>query len=576
MGVWLRPTQSATCLEPLIHRYVMTNGSRSGDDMENDNPIQISADCTLDGTSPVVLIGPNGAGKTRHAAKMLAWNEADMIAARRILELPSSVKMEALEEASNRLHSAQSQRKSAPWSSSNDVAGLFSKLLAEEAVTASQLLREVYRDGPKAARPEPTKIMLLQEVWGRLFPGRTIDFSGYKLAVHADHGDGENQFPAQQMSDGERVALYLAGRVLESGKRIIIIDEPEVHLHSRLAARFWDEMQALRPDLRFVYLTHNLNFALSREGAVLAGVMPNSAPQVISVDEGLPRRLTEALLAGATFSLHAERIVFCEGQEGASPDQRLYSSWFRGPGTVVVPVGSGKDVVRCTMAFSTSSLISGLCAEGIVDRDYWPKAYLQSLPESVQVLPVHEVENLFCIRDVFVAVAEHLGKPESGKLYDEFIGDAAARFKDGVLAKQVSERFRRRYEHQVRSALNALKVSDDIRETRNQHTEALDPAKWASGPASVFDEERKIIDAALAEKSTLFLRYLPGKVFFPLAAKSLGIGQKEYVGLICSALRAEPGHQLAELGAQLAACLDKFLPPRSITSAQRVESNSST
>jgi len=57
---------------------------------------------------------------------------------------------------------------------------------------------------------------------------------------------------------------YLAGRVLDSESTIIIVDEPEVHFHSRLAARFCNEMKALRPDCRLVYVTHDLPFALSR------------------------------------------------------------------------------------------------------------------------------------------------------------------------------------------------------------------------------------------------------------------------------------------------------------------------
>ena len=72
--------------------------------------------------------------------------------------------------------------------------------------------------------------------------------------------------------------------------------------------------------------------------------------------EGVPNDLAESLLAAASFSIHARRIVFCEGTEGTSLDQLIYSAWFNKSDTAVVPVGSGKDVVRCTTAFSESTL----------------------------------------------------------------------------------------------------------------------------------------------------------------------------------------------------------------------------
>ena len=100
-----------------------------------------------------------------------------------------------------------------------------------------------------------------------------------------------------------------------------------MHFHSRLAIRFWSEMESLRPDVKFVYITHDLPFALSRNNARFVMVMPDQAPQLVDISNPLPRELVEVILAAASFSIYAKRIVFCEGDEEKSLDWKLYSAW---------------------------------------------------------------------------------------------------------------------------------------------------------------------------------------------------------------------------------------------------------
>ena len=70
------------------------------------------------------------------------------------------------------------------------------------------------------------------------------------------------------MSDGERVIFYLAGEVIcAPANSIIIIDEPEMHIHSSLINTFFDLIEAERQDCSFIYLTHNIDFAFTRQNA---------------------------------------------------------------------------------------------------------------------------------------------------------------------------------------------------------------------------------------------------------------------------------------------------------------------
>ena len=199
---------------------------------------------------------------------------------------------------------------------SNEINHLFSKLLAEDSASAVTF-RDQFVKG-RSPKPETTKLTVLQDMWGRLFPGRKVSFAGYTPMVSSAELRGGSSYAAQHMSDGERVALYLAARVLDCSKAILIIDEPEVHFHSRLAVRFWNELEDRRDDVRFVYVTHDLPFALSRRDAKNIILKSPGTPSVVQLQEDLPHDLAHSLLAAASFSIHAQRIVFCEGEEGKS------------------------------------------------------------------------------------------------------------------------------------------------------------------------------------------------------------------------------------------------------------------
>ena len=111
---------------------------------------------------------------------------------------------------------------------------------------------------------------------------------------------------------------------------------PETHLHSLLAVRVWNALEIARPDMRFVYVTHDLTFALSRRDARFVLASPTAGLRSIDLEPTLPADVTEALLGSASLSFYASRVVFCEG-ELTSLDYRLYGAWFRGPDTVVRP-----------------------------------------------------------------------------------------------------------------------------------------------------------------------------------------------------------------------------------------------
>jgi len=81
-------------------------------------------------------------------------------------------------------------------------------------------------------------------------------------------GQEDKVYNSSEMSDGERVIFYLIGQCLAAPKDgIIVIDEPELHLHKSVQAPLWDAIEKLRQDCLFVYLTHDVDFAAAKEAA---------------------------------------------------------------------------------------------------------------------------------------------------------------------------------------------------------------------------------------------------------------------------------------------------------------------
>jgi hypothetical protein len=289
----------------------------------------------------------------------------------------------------------------------------------------------------------------------------------------------------------------------------------------------------------------------------------NLEPEVVPLGSVVPNELAESILGAASFSIFANRIVFCEGDE--STDYSFYASWFNTPTTVIIPVGGCKDVLECANAFHNQTIISGVEAIGVVDRDYWPEQYLRTFPAYVTPLPVHELENIYCLPGVFKAIGQHLSlKPfDIDRRYDEFIVQAKERFKGEVLAKQIIERFKCRCSGGLDTVVNNLQVIGDLNALESQCVNILQPSNWGFNPEAIFREERKLLENALAFTEPMqFLILFPGKVFLPIATKSLGLEPSAYKELVNKALIADDKSELSRVKPLVKSALSSFLPPR--------------
>lgn len=219
------------------------------------------------------------------------------------------------------------------------------------------------------------------------------------------------EYPIVQMSDGERSALLLAAEVLvASPDSVIMLDEPERHLHRSISARLIEALIEARSDCAFVIFTHDLDLAGemgARPGKVYVslGVTWNEDRPVawdlqeLTSQDAIPESARRAILGGR------KKILFVEGVD-ASLDAALYGTLF--PEWTIAPSGGCESVIRNVAGLSSSDAHHWVLAAGIVDGDGRSQEERTSLAKKgVHVLPVSEIESLYYLSEVLHEVAHN-------------------------------------------------------------------------------------------------------------------------------------------------------------------------
>lgn len=528
-------------------------------------PIQLKQGEFLEGTDPITLVGANGAGKSRLGAWLVGQFGYDRVSAQRSLSL-ANIPMQTPADAK-----AQKDQQIANWrtnvsDAAGDLQALITDLKSDDVQSATRYRQRGKETAGNAGVPEETKLDVLVRLWGLVFPGRELDLSEYTpKARWVGQTRTTDYYSTATMSDGERSAFYHIARILQANPGVVVIDEPEIHFHPMLARRFWDLVESQRSDCRFVYITHDLNFALSRRGRV--GIV--RGPQEVDLlDESadIPSDLFESILGAASLSVVAERIVFCEGTAEKSIDVAIYGNWFRAPGTAVVPVGGCETVRRTFATFGDSPIIRNANAVAIVERDYWPDSYLTRLTkEGLHVLPTHEVEGLLASRCVAAAIANHLAINDFDQRYGLFETKVRTRFTGVTYNKVVLERSKRDVDIRLLGLANKATPQADAEGTRENLIAAVNLTTAVPDVGKLYDDHAQVVSDARAGTAEDMLRVFPGKELLNLLVGELGITSERYIELVFEALgQPDVGGKvnLEMLRVALVVALSPHLPPR--------------
>ena len=377
-----------------------------------------NASFPVTGGSTTTFCGANGSGKTRlavHIEQQLGL-AAHRISAHRALSLNPRVPKIPETEALSGLRTGHQgdpgrgdrvrYRPSNRWQGKeatgllNDYDYLVQALFAEQGKTALESHKRL-RAGP-GGTAELTKFEKLSEIWDRLLPHRRLNIGGDDITVRIP--ENAATYPASDMSDGERAVFYLVGQTLVAGENsVLVIDEPELHLHPSIMTLLWDELSAARPDCAFVFITHSLEFAAARPGAtyVVRDYQPGPMWTIDPVphDTGFSEEF-------ATLILGTRRpVLFVEGT-ASSLDRSIYEACY--PDYLVLPRASCEAVIHAVASMRTNDALTRITCHGIVDGDHRPTDEIHYLRDhGVSVLPVTELENVFLLPEVSRAIAAH-------------------------------------------------------------------------------------------------------------------------------------------------------------------------
>lgn len=386
---------------------------------EKNNPVPFETEC-----HSMIIIGSNGCGKTRLGAWM-EKNKPDIvhrISAQRALTFGTYIKQKSYEQAINLVicgTEKPSQQHNERWGWDgekynyvslplNDYENVLSALVAMQVNQQEKFITECKEKDLRGEQYNKVPEMVLDKlqcIWDSVFPHRNIVISDGKVMARSEKNGEYFEYKGRDMSDGERVGLYLITQCLcIPENKTIIIDEPEIHLHHSIMNRIWSSIEAEREDCFFIYITHDTQFAASHKNSKKIWVKDydgtNWKFEEVK-DSSLPEQLLLDILG------NRKPVLFVEGTSN-SYDTKIYSEIYKD--YYIVPCGSCSSVIAQTKSMNANEQLHHLRCYGIIDRDYRSHYEIEGYKkDNIFTLEVAEVENLFLTEELLQVVNDIMG-----------------------------------------------------------------------------------------------------------------------------------------------------------------------
>jgi energy-coupling factor transporter ATP-binding protein EcfA2 len=303
--------------------------------------------------------------------------------------------------------------------------------------------------------------------------------------VQAQKG-GSPLYGVSDLSDGERAALFLLVEILDAKpETVVLIDEPERHIHRSLLLPLIKEMTELRPDCCLIIATHDIELPIAyRDTQVLLVRGMPVFGQTWDIDllpdaTEIPPDIRESILGSR------RRVVFVEGDIDGI-DHGLYNIIL---GEIsVVAKRSSRDVEQATLGARSISAMEWLQAWGIVDRDGRTIEQIErQRANGIWCIPLYSVESIYYHPDV---IKEMVSRSEilHGPMPTAY-ADATNQALDAI-AGQIDRLAARAVEKSIRhAALSALPAWKDL--------STADRIEIPVNPRELYARELAALQAAL-------------------------------------------------------------------------------
>lgn len=520
----------------------------------------------IENKSSIVLIGANGAGKTR----MSVWideNNSEInihrISAQKSLNLPKMVSPTEMQVAEKEfLYGTTSDdenwlrqygKKNRRWGNApetyllNDYQKLMQYLMTENYEKSIEY-REKHKDGD-AEFDNITRLEKIKEIWEDVILHRKIKICAGK--IEASNCNEENYYNGSEMSDGERAIFYFIGEVLCAKENsLIIIDEPENHLHKSILVRLWNAIEASRTDCVFLYITHNLEFASSRINSQIIWVKEFESKDDWKYD------LLDEVNTSDSLKLeimgNRQRILLVEGTPSKSIDRKLYSKVYSEYN--ILPMESCNTVIQTTKAYNQTRNLHYAEVKGIVDRDRRSDEEILRLKEKNIFVPkVSEIENLFLLTDVIKIVAEKQDKIEINQIVLE-VEEKTFEFLEKIIQEQALLFTQQRNQNYI-----IQKISKSV-STIEEYKSNLSELVSLDDLQSIYDQEIERMNKIIADRDyNMALKVINNKGLLPYTKLPNKFGWKKdyYIDYVLLLLEKNDavGNRLKQIFRQYISCL---------------------
>ncbi len=361
----------------------------------------------------LVIIGANGAGKTRFTESACRLSAPDAVLLSALNGIYKTSVASADGDYYDRLFVNSYVSEAEKQRSQTRLERLLALLMHDELINLLKQKIAKHADAidkKLASDIKPlskTRLDSIIEIFQEIFPTNTILIDNGRFRFRSSNS--ESVFPALRLSDGERTVLYYIASVLYAPPQVnIFVESPEIFLHPTTIQALWNRLERLRRDCRFIYATHDLDFAASRQGAQVIWVrgrnFDNDTYDYVTIppDSVLGEGIYMAIIGAR------RNVLFIEGDSTHSLDAKLYPLLF--PNYTVKSVGSCDRVIEATRTFNSLTDFHHTQAMGIVDRDRRTDSEVSYLRRRNVLVPeVAEIENIFMLPEVIDAVAVTMG-----------------------------------------------------------------------------------------------------------------------------------------------------------------------
>lgn len=504
----------------------------------DNNPVFQETD-----SNALIIIGANGSGKS----KLGAWiEEKDMenvhrIGAQRNLNFKEYIPLKSYEQAKNSVLFGDEQKhnKGYRWNWGhltttllNDYENVLAALIALNSRQTEDFVKACKkneREGIPYPQVPKTVIDELLEIWDTVFPQRSIQIEDSKVIASFRQADNiGTSYKGNEMSDGERVALYLIAQCLSvPPNKVLIIDEPELHLHSSIMNRLWCELEKKRSDCLFIYITHDTNFAALHLQAKKIWVKGYDGIkwELTEINSSeLPEQLVLDIMG------NRKRVIFVEGTS-ESYDTKLYSEIYKN--YYVIPCGGCSTVIARTKAMRDTPQLHDIECYGIIDRDYRSEIEIAAYKNhNIYTLKVAEVENLFLVEELLSVVANLLAITDNRSI-------------EKIKKYIIEERFAKEINHQICEAvvselkyqLSVIEISKKNEVEASQTLqEAMEKISYESVKGSIEQNFQQTLQSK--EYSKILLKF-NRKELAKTIGHNFGLKDNEYCDFVIRQLHSE-------------------------------------